>query len=85
MKDSEYVMYLWHETEMRRKEKEDRKKMMQKQADVDSDEKKGQNQHDFVEKTMIDKKPAKENAQTSPQQSDVVQTPFKAKQEKIEI
>lgn len=27
--------------------------------------------------------PANENAQTSPQQSDAVQTPFKAKQEKV--
>ena len=48
--------YLWHETEMRRKEKEHRKKLIQKQVDVDSDQKKGQNQHDSIEKTMSHKK-----------------------------
>ena len=41
---------------MRRKEKEHRKKLMQKQVDVDSDQKKGQNQHDSIEKTMSHKK-----------------------------
>jgi len=41
---------------MRKKQKEDRKKMMQKQKlDVDSEEKKGQDQHGSIEKTMIDK------------------------------
>ncbi|KAG5581990.1 hypothetical protein H5410_052617 [Solanum commersonii] len=81
MKDSEYVMYLWHETEMRRKEMENRKKMMQKQkSDVDSEEKKGGGS---VEKTMIDKEPTKENARISPQQIDVMQSPSKAKQEKL--
>ncbi|KAK6778194.1 hypothetical protein RDI58_024912 [Solanum bulbocastanum] len=84
MKDSEYVMYLWHETEMIRKEKEIRKQTMQKQkSDVDSEEKKGEDQHGSIEKIMIDKEPAKEDARISPQQSDVVQSPSKAKQEKL--
>ncbi|XP_049400797.1 uncharacterized protein LOC125864772 [Solanum stenotomum] len=84
MKDSEYVMYLWHETELRRKEMENRKKMIQKQkSDVDSEEKKGGDQRGSVEKTMIDKEPTKEDARISPQQIDVVQSPSKEKQEKL--
>ena len=46
---------------MRRKEKEDRKKRNQNpKFDVDNDVKKEKDQHNFVEKTILDKEQEKE-------------------------
>ncbi|MCD7472554.1 hypothetical protein HAX54_013824 [Datura stramonium] len=80
------VEHLWNEIEMRRKDKEARKNMTQNQkSDVDEEEaaKSGvssgpKSVHEFVDE------PVKEDVGTSRQQNHVVQSPSKAKQQKME-